>query len=202
MTFIVALTGGIGSGKSAISAEFEALGVPVVDADIIARKVVEKNSQGLAAIAAHFGKNILNDDGTLNRKALREIIFHNESERLWLNALLHPLIEKETEKQFQQHQNAPYLLWVVPLLIENNLQNKADRVLIIDVSPEIQLDRVIKRDNIDKILAEKMLSSQMLNKERLVYAHDIITNNDHRELLKTKVESLHKKYLTLASMRS
>ena len=140
MRYIVALTGGIGSGKSTVANAFADLGINVIDADIIARQVVEPGAPALHAIADHFGANMIAADGTLQRRALRERIFANPEEKNWLNALLHPLIQQETQHQIQQA-TSPYVLWVVPLLVENSLYKKANRVLVVDVSPETQLKR-------------------------------------------------------------
>ena len=134
MRYIVALTGGIGSGKSTVANAFADLGINVIDADIIARQVVEPGAPALHAIADHFGANMIAADGTLQRRALRERIFANPEEKNWLNALLHPLIQQETQHQIQQA-TSPYVLWVVPLLVENSLYKKANRVLVVDVSP-------------------------------------------------------------------
>ncbi|MBI0832563.1 dephospho-CoA kinase, partial [Escherichia coli] len=120
MRYIVALTGGIGSGKSTVANAFADLGINVIDADIIARQVVEPGAPALHAIADHFGANMIAADGTLQRRALRERIFANPEEKNWLNALLHPLIQQETQHQIQQA-TSPYVLWVVPLLVENSL---------------------------------------------------------------------------------
>lgn len=198
MPYIVALTGGIASGKSTVEKLFSELGVPIIDADIIARQVVEKDTPALKAITAHFGTQILEQTGSLNRARLREIIFNHPKEREWLNHLLHPLIQQLTQQQFNQV-TAPYLLWVVPLLIENNLQNKADRVLVIDTKPETQLKRLQKRDNVTEQLAKNMLSSQTLNEIRLSYADDVIENNNGPEELRPIVQELHNRYLELST---
>ena len=123
MRYIVALTGGIGSGKSTVANAFADLGINVIDADIIARQVVEPGAPALHAIADHFGANMIAADGTLQRRALRERIFANPEEKNWLNDLLHPLIQQETQHQIQQA-TSPYVLWVVPLLVENSLYKK------------------------------------------------------------------------------
>lgn len=123
MTYIVALTGGIGSGKSTVANAFANLGVPLVDADIIARQVVEPGTSALAAIASRYGENILQQDGSLNRAALRQKIFSEQQEKAWLNSLLHPLIQQETQRQLAGI-DQPYALWVVPLLVENGLHHR------------------------------------------------------------------------------
>lgn len=133
MRYTVALTGGIGSGKSTVADAFSHLGVNVIDADVIARQVVEPGTPALLAITTRFGQQMINDDGTLNRRSLRERIFAHSEDKTWLNALLHPLIQQETRRQMQAA-SSPYVLWVVPLLVENNLVANADRVLVVDVA--------------------------------------------------------------------
>ena len=140
MTYIVGLTGGIGSGKSTITNLFVELGVPIVDADIVAREVVEKGSPLLAQIAEHFGESILTEEGELNRAKLRKKVFADENEKNWLNNLLHPAIRERMLARLNA-QTAPYTLFVVPLLIENKLTTLCDRVLVIDVKPETQIAR-------------------------------------------------------------
>ena len=133
-------------------------------------------------------------NGELDRSQLREIIFNNDHERLWLNDLLHPIIQQETQKQIAM-QSTTYLIWVVPLLIENNLHTWADRVLIIDVPFSLQLARLVKRDNINELLAKKMIMSQVSLKKRLSYADDIIVNDGNLSSLTTQVNLLHQQYL-------
>lgn len=197
MPYIVALSGGIASGKTTVANLFAQLGVPVVDADIIARQLVEPSSLALQHLISHFGSQILLPSGELNRAKLREIIFRSNKERQWLNQYLHPLIQQETQRQISQL-NAPYVLWVVPLLIENNLQSLANRIVIIDTPEEIQQNRLQLRDNIDKNLAKNMILSQTTNEKRLSYADDIINNNNQIADLKVQVENLHNMYLKLS----
>jgi len=158
MGYIVALTGGIGSGKSTVADAFSRLGVTIIDADIIARQVVEPGTPALRAIAEHFGHDTIAPDGTLNRRMLRERIFSHPEEKAWLNALLHPLIQQETQRQMSQA-TSPYVLWVVPLLVENKLHEKADRVLVVDVSPETQISRTMGRDGVTREHAEHILAA-------------------------------------------
>ncbi|MFD1090717.1 dephospho-CoA kinase [Providencia vermicola] len=201
MPYIVALTGGIGSGKTTIANNFAKFGVPIVDADVIARQVVEPNTPAFDAIRSHFGKEIISLDGTLNRALLRDIIFSNTNEKKWLNARLHPLIQQETQKQLHQD-NYPYVLWVVPLLIENNISHLADRVLVVDVTPEEQIQRTIKRDNISLEQVKNILNAQVSREKRLSYADDIITNHTKDTSIQDKVANLHNKYLTLAKIKT
>lgn len=159
MGYTVALTGGIGSGKSTVADEFAHLGVTVIDADIIARQVVEPGTPALLAIAERFGPQMINDDGSLNRRRLRERIFAHSEDKAWLNALLHPLIQQETRRQMQAS-TSPYLLWVVPLLVENRLTDKADRILVVDVPKETQIERTIRRDGVSREHAEHILAAR------------------------------------------
>lgn len=198
MSYIVALTGGIGSGKSTVSDAFARLGVPVVDADVIAQQVVEPGTEALAQISARFGSSILHADKSLNRKRLREIIFNQPEEKSLLNAMLHPQIQQETQRQLAAV-TAPYALWVVPLLIENNLCSRANRILVVDVSEETQLRRILARDGGDRQQAEKILAAQASRAQRLACADDIIMNDASPEALMPKVEQLHHSYLILAN---
>ncbi|MDF7669969.1 dephospho-CoA kinase [Orbaceae bacterium ESL0721] len=196
MPFVVALSGGIASGKTTIANLFAKLGVPIIDADLIARQVVAPDSAAFVEIVHHFSDEILLPTGELDRSQLREIIFNNDHERLWLNSLLHPLIASETSKQIAEI-NAPYLLWVIPLLIENRLTSFADRILIIETSPILQLERLIMRDHIDEPLAMKMVQAQTSNEKRLAFANDVIKNEGNLADLANQVAKLHQHYLML-----
>ncbi len=144
--YIIGLTGGIGSGKTTIANMFAELGVDVIDADIIARQVVEPNTPALIAIQQRFGADMIAVDGQLNRSLLRTKVFNNEEDKSWLNNLLHPLIRQQMQSQTLAAQS-PYCLLVVPLLIENNLTAMVNRVLVIDVDEQTQLQRASQRDN-------------------------------------------------------
>lgn len=204
MPYIIGLTGGIGSGKSTIADLFAAHNVPIIDADIVARQVVEKGSPLLAQIAEHFGSHILTDQGELDRTALRQIVFQSESEKKWLNNLLHPAIRQEMLHQLQQ-QTTPYVLWVVPLLIENKLTAFCDRVLVVDVDPEIQLERASKRDNSHQDGIKKIIASQVDRKTRLQHADDVIENTrpltENLPHLTQQVAVFHQRYLALAHQK-
>lgn len=197
MSYIVALTGGIGSGKSTVSDKFASLGVPVIDADIISRQIVMPNTDALNMIKQHFGSTILNNDGSLNRAKLRKKIFSEPKEKIWLNNLLHPLIHQEAQRQLTIL-NSPYVVWVVPLLIENSLDHLANRVLVIDVTPEEQIARIIKRDRISQQEAKNILSSQVSRTRRLQKADDTINNHDNNLTLDKTIAKLHQKYMQLA----
>ncbi|HDL8112685.1 TPA: dephospho-CoA kinase [Yersinia enterocolitica] len=198
MTYIVALTGGIGSGKSTVANAFANLGVPLVDADIIARQVVEPGMPALMEIASRYGETILHTDGTLNRAALRKKIFSEPQEKAWLNSLLHPLIQQETQSQLANI-DEQYVLWVVPLLVENGLHHRANRVLVVDVAPEIQLARTMARDGITRQQAEDTLASQVSRQQRLACADDIIDNSGDPIVIAPQVTLLHQQYLKLAA---
>ncbi|CAI2401420.1 dephospho-CoA kinase [Serratia plymuthica] len=198
MAYIVALTGGIGSGKSTVAEAFARHGVEIVDADVIARQVVEPGTPALAAIAERFGNEMLLADGTLNRTALRQRIFSTPDEKRWLNQLLHPLIHQETQRQLAQVAS-PYALWVVPLLVENNLQARADRVLVVDVDSETQLARTITRDGINRQQAQNIVSAQATREQRLAAADDIIDNSGAAQGIEPFVAALHRRYLELAA---
>ncbi|MRS15212.1 dephospho-CoA kinase [Enterobacteriaceae bacterium RIT691] len=197
MRYTVALTGGIGSGKSTVANAFAHLGIDVIDADIIARQVVEPGSPALQAIIERFGASMQLEDGSLNRRALRERIFTDPSEKSWLNALLHPLIQQETQRQRQQA-TSPYVLWVVPLLVENHLWHKADRVLVVDVTPQTQLQRTVQRDNVSEEHAKQILAAQASREARLAVADDVIDNNGAPDAIALDVAHLHARYLELA----
>ncbi|AYH49484.1 MULTISPECIES: dephospho-CoA kinase [Dickeya] len=198
MAYIVALTGGIGSGKSTVAQGFAALGASIVDADVIARQVVSPGQPALAAIVEHFGLEILQPDGALNRSALRERIFSSPEDKRWLNALLHPLIHQETRRQLAAV-TTPYALWVVPLLVENQLQEQAQRILVVDVPLETQLQRTMARDGVSRAQAQNILASQASREQRLACADDIIDNNSNPSVLAPRIAALHQHYLALAT---
>lgn len=204
MPYIVGLTGGIGSGKSTIADLFAQHHVPIIDADIVAREVVAKGSPLLKQIAAHFGEQILTKNGELNRAALRERIFHNYEEKQWLNQLLHPAIRHEMQRQLQA-QTADYVLFVVPLLIENKLTALCDRILVVDVSPETQLQRATQRDNNSPELIQQIIDSQVSRAERVAAADDVLNNEGKLEEilphLQQQVLELHQQYLHLAEQK-
>ncbi|MGP3590457.1 dephospho-CoA kinase [Vagococcus sp. WN89Y] len=198
MSYTVALTGGIGSGKSTVANAFAALGVNVIDADIIARQIVEPGSSALRAIAEHFGPDMILQDGSLNRRLLRERIFASPVDKSWLNGLLHPLIHQQTQREIAQA-TSPWVLWVVPLLVENQLADKADRVLVVDVSVETQISRTMQRDGVSREHAEKIIEAQATREARLAVADDIIDNNGTPDEIASDVARLHAAYLQYAS---
>ncbi|TPH12048.1 dephospho-CoA kinase [Litorilituus lipolyticus] len=198
-SYIVGLTGGIGSGKTTVSDQFNALGVSIIDADIIAREVVAPKSQALGEISHHFGEDFINQDGSLNRALLRSRIFSNEEDKHWLNSLLHPLIRQKIQEQCADAKSK-YCILVAPLLIENNLLQLVDRVLVVDVSETIQLERTLQRDCSNEEEVRSIINSQAQRKDRLAHANDIINNEDiDLSLLNESIRKLHHEYLTLAS---
>ena len=192
--WVLGLTGGIGSGKSAVSAMFEELGIQVVDADIVAREVVEPGSVGLTKITAHFGDEILTSNGTLDRAKLRAIIFADESQKQWLNNLLHPLIRESMLSQLKQA-TSNYVILVAPLLFENGLEKYCNHTLLIDVPVDVQITRTTARDNVSVELAKQIIASQMSRADKQQKAGDILDNNRPLEKVKTDVQKLHEKYL-------
>jgi dephospho-CoA kinase len=191
---IIGLAGGIGSGKSTIAKYFNDLGIQSVDADDVARLVVQPNSHCLNMIQQRYGDEILLNDGTLNRSALRKIIFNKPEEKTWLENLTHPAIREEIQKQLTQI-TSEYGLLVHPLLFETK-QNSACKVVIaIDVPADIQIQRVMNRDKIDKDSAEKIMATQLSNKERIERADLILENSGDIAEMNAKVLKLHNKIL-------
>ncbi|ACK48345.1 MULTISPECIES: dephospho-CoA kinase [Shewanella] len=195
--FVVGLTGGIGSGKTTVANLFAAEGVALVDADIVAREVVAPGSKGLEAIVTHFGAEILTPEGELDRAKLRQRIFSHPEEREWLNQLLHPMIRQEMLAQVEKATSA-YVIMVVPLLFENGLDRLVNRTLVVDISPELQINRTVKRDNVDASQVNNIISSQCSRSEKLARADDIIDNQGEISTLKREVLALHQRYLQLS----
>lgn len=197
--FIVGLTGGIGSGKTTVSDMFAKLSVDIIDADIVAREVVAPKSKALAAIKNYFGADFINKDGSLNRTKLRTRIFENPSDKHWLNELLHPIIRQEITAQLASSQSQ-YSILVAPLLLENGLDKLVNRVLVVDINEQAQVNRTTARDPSSAEEVKKIINSQMLRKDRLNLADDVIDNHDaNLDLLKQQVCSLHQKYLDISS---
>jgi len=191
---IVALTGGIASGKSMVAKEFSKLGVPVIDTDEIARAVVEPGMPALQSIVDRFGKGILDSNGALNRIRLRERIFNNPAEKQALEAILHPAIRAEQLRRASTA-GGVYQLHVIPLLYETANHGKYNRVLTVDCPREAQLKRLITRDGITPELAERMVAAQATREQRLAIADDVIDNSSDPRFLTDKVIQLHQSYL-------
>jgi len=194
---LIGLTGGIGSGKSTVAEQFRVLGAGYVDADIVAREIVAPGTPALAAISEHFGAELLQADGSLNRAALRQRIFSDQSAKLWLEQLLHPAIREQLFAQLTALPT-PYALLVAPLLLENGLDTFCDRVLLVDVSEQTQLKRTIARDQNNAEQVKAIMAAQLGRQQKLARADDIIDNNGSLSQLTEQIAHLHKKYLELS----
>jgi len=193
----IALTGGVASGKSSVANVFKNLGATIIDADVIAHQIT-KNPEILQTITSHFGAEILQTDGYLNRRKLRGIIFSDDNERYWLENLLHPSIINEMKTQIKKIEH-DYCILVIPLLTEkSSLIDFIDRVCVVDVAESVQIARIIQRDQIDQATAVAMLRAQASRVERNNIADDIIDNSEDQETLQHTVELLDKKYIALA----
>jgi dephospho-CoA kinase len=195
--YTIGLTGGIGSGKSAVAKEFLKLGITVVDADQAAREAVLPGTPALTAIAEHFGYGILLPDGNLNRAALRDLVFANPTERHWLEALLHPVIRQIVLNALNRAAS-PYLILESPLLFETDQHTLTNRVLVVDVPEELQIKRACQRDNNNEAQIRAIMASQMARPDRLARADDVVDNSGTPEELSQAVLKLHQQYLVLA----
>lgn len=197
-TIRIGLTGGIASGKSTVADFFAALGVPIVDTDVIARDVVEPGMPALDEIRDAFGDDVINDDGSLDRARLRKIVFADAARRMQLESILHPRIR---DAAFQQATLAsgPYVIIVVPLLFESPMKNAMDRILVVDCSEETQLRRLTERDNESAEQAQRIIAAQASRTERLSIADDVISNDESLTSTRDAVRSLHDYYLSLAN---
>jgi dephospho-CoA kinase len=199
--FRVGLTGGIASGKTTVANLFAALGVTLVDTDLIAREVVAPGSPLLPQIAAHFGDNILAADGSLDRRALRARIFADPNERRWLEELTHPAIRELTDARSKPRKGS-YVMVAIPLLVETAGAKRFDRVLVVDCEPEVQLVRLQARDGTTRAEAERMVAAQASRAERLAVADDVVSNDGDIAALRDQVERLHRKYLAASAAQS
>ena len=197
----VGLTGGIASGKSAVAALFAALGVPVIDADIVARELVARGTPLLASLFERFGVGIRAPDGSLDRSALRRLVFGNDTLRRELESLLHPAIRARTE-QLAMVAGGPYQLHVVPLLVETNAKLRFARVLLVDCPESLQLERLLAREHLAPTEARAMLAAQASRAARLAVADDVIVNDGALDDLAPQVAALHVRYLELAASLS
>jgi len=196
--FIIGLTGGIGSGKTTVSDIFAELNIDVIDADIAARTVVAPGSKALTAIKEHFGAEILDHHGQLNRAKLRSRIFSDEQDKTWLNNLLHPLIRQEILAQIAQAKSR-YCLLVAPLLLENNLHKLVNRVLVVNVDETQQVARTVARDPSSAAEVKRIIASQMSSEQRLSFADDVINNQDTSLAdVRQQVRNLDQKYRALS----
>ncbi|MEI4550102.1 dephospho-CoA kinase [Pseudoalteromonas spongiae] len=189
---VIGLTGGIATGKSTASNYFKKLGITIVDADTIARQVVAPNSFGLEKIKAHFGSQIVLDNGELNRAELRKLIFSNESEKLWLNNLLHPVIRQEILEQLNAA-NGPYVILDAPLLFENNLDKLCEKTLLVDIPEELQIMRGSERDGVNKQQIKQIIAAQMPRSIKLKKADYVIDNALSLDNTYAQVMAIHQK---------
>ena len=196
--FTVAITGGIGSGKSTVADRFAALGVPIIDADVIARQVVEPGSPALGEIEAAFGGEVIGRDGTLDRAALRSMVFSNTGYRRQLEAIVHPRIHARII-ELTGEIDAPYAIVVIPLLAESTREYPLDRVLVVDASSEKQLQRVASRDKQSRDEVEQIIAAQAKRSERLAIADDVFLNDGTIEDLNDWVDAMHRRYLELSA---
>lgn len=194
----IGLTGGIGCGKSTVSALFEELGIPVTDADIIAHRLVARGQPALESLAQSFGRRILNADGSLNRNGLREQVFSDSGKKRRLEAILHPLIYAQIDSEVSEL-DSPYCIISIPLLIETGRTETLDRILVIDCPEKIQIERVRQRDEMPESQIRAIIHAQASREERLAAADDVIENSKTSLQLAQQVKKLHNLYLSLSS---
>lgn len=197
MNFVVGITGGIGSGKSAVTAHLENLGIDVVDADLAARVVVKPGQPALDAIAKHFGTEILQEDGHLDRAALRKIVFEDPQARTWLESVTHPAIRQEIESQLQSA-TSPYVVLSSPLLLEAKQHSFVDHVVVVDVTEELQIARTTLRDSDSVELVQKIMAAQLPRTERISRADEVIDNSGTLTDLEAQADALHRRMLERA----
>ena len=198
--YVVGLTGGIGSGKSTVANEFAKLGVNLVDADIASRELVTTGAPALEKIGNHFGPTVIQSDGSLNRSVLREIVFHDEAEKTWLEQLLHPLIGQWLIQQIAASQS-PYCMLVSPLLLETSQAQLVDCVLVVDVEESTQLERTLARDGGNEDTVRAIIAAQMPRTKRLGHADDVFYNEQALNTVAPRVLTLHNKYLKAAGVK-
>ena len=197
--YVVGITGGIGSGKSAVTDYLETKGITVVDADKVARVVVEPGTSGLAAIAEHFGQNILLPSGELNRAALRKVVFDNPDQRKVLEGITHPRIREEIGRQLSEAKS-PYVVLASPLLLESGQNSFADYVVVVDVPESIQLSRTMARDDNSEKLVKSIMAAQLDRETRLSRADTSISNDGSLDELYARVDDLHADLLARAGV--
>jgi dephospho-CoA kinase len=194
----IGLTGGIASGKSTVAARFKELGIPVIDADDVARSVVAPGEPGLAQVIERFGSGVLAANGELDRRALRELIFADPTSRRDLEGILHPLIRADMERH-ESAATGPYAILAIPLLVEGASRGRVDRILVVDVDEDVQLERLITRDGSTAEQARAIVLAQASRADRLAAADDVLTNEGTIADLRRAVDRLHQRYLHLAA---
>jgi dephospho-CoA kinase len=199
--FRIGLTGGIASGKSTVANLFAALGVPIVDTDVLAREVVAPGTPLLRQITDHFGMQVQSGDGFLDRQELRKRIFEDPEQRKWLEALLHPAIRELTDARCKTA-TGPYVIVAIPLLVETGGEARFDRILVVDCEPELQLARLTARDGSTREEAGRMLAAQAPRAARLAVADDVIHNDGDLAQLRDQVEKLHFQYVAAAKAQA
>ena len=192
----IGLTGGIASGKSSAATAFKELGIDVISADEIAKEILQKGSPALKQVVQNFGQTILNAHSELDRRKLRELIFDDSEKRKTLNAITHPAIRKQMDR-LAQNSLTPYVVLEIPLLIESKLHNLVNRVMLVTTDEDIQLNRIIQRDNCSIEHAKSILKAQTTNQIRRLHADDCIRNSGSFNKLNNQVLLLHQKYLSL-----
>ena len=195
---LIGLTGGIASGKSTVAQRFMDLGVPVIDADVAAREVVAPGKPGLQQVIDRFGSRVVAENGELDRRALREIVFSDPDARRDLEAILHPLIRTDMDRNAAAAVG-PYIVMAIPLLIEGGSRDRVDRILVVDVDEAVQLQRVMARDHCSSEQAQAILASQAPRSARLAAADDVLPNGGTVTELRQAVDALHQQYLRLAA---
>ena len=194
---IIGLTGGIGSGKSAVANFFQDEGITVIDADELAREVIDKNSPGYKSIVDYFGSKIIDSNGLIDRAFLRKEAFDDDKKKKVLESIIHPLVKDLMTKRIATS-NSVYSIIMVPLIFETNSMSNYNRILVIDCDPKIQLERATLRDNNSNEQIQKIIDSQCSREERLSIANDVIPNNDSLANLKVRSFAMHKFYLGLS----
>jgi|AP48_1055490.scaffolds.fasta_scaffold87185_1 dephospho-CoA kinase len=194
----IALTGGIASGKSLVSNFFRELKISVIDTDIISREILHSNKSILCEIRNSFGNHIFSEQGELKRKKLRKIIFENRKKRLLLGSIMHPEIRKETLKRIQMEEGVYHII-VIPLLYNSPMKNDVDRIIVVNCTDTIQLQRLLKRDSETISQAKHIISSQASRQDLLKIADDLIQNNQSKQATRSQVIKLHQKYLEFFS---
>lgn len=197
---VIGVTGGIGAGKSAVCAAFEKRGVPVIDTDQVAREVVMPGTAGLAEVVAAFGPGVLTAEGTMDRAAVRRLVFGNPANRVRLEAILHPRIRARVAEHLARV-TAPYCLLGIPLLVESGNRTPVDRVLVVDCPEALQVSRVMARDKLTDEEVRAIMRSQASRQERLARADDVVMNAGDLSAIESQVDDLHARYLVLASAR-